>query len=378
MRRIVIIAAAVFLAGIVGWVGYGFYKDRIKPLGEVIIKVNDTSFTTDYYVKMLEAYITGMEPSQVYYVADVAASQIIRDELIRQGADSLGITVEAQEIDEKIEENKLPDEEIYRDTIAAALLSEELLENYFGSQLPDTMEQAHISAMLVESEEVADEVRPKIEGGENFTAVMQEFSCSPQTDGDLGWLPKELMPSFIGEAPFDLEPGGVSQPIYDEGAPKSVGYWLIQVTDRDEEKGIQAKAMLLGSEQEASEVKAKLDSGEGFADLAKEYSQHSSKDDDGDLGWVKQGDISEAFDEVAFNLTSDEVSEPVKDTSVQTTGGYWIVKVWDKGEHELSEEVKQSLKDEHFNDWLTEREENSTITVDEERISWAIERVAKG
>ena len=383
MRRAIIIAAAVFLAGILGYVGYdvgyGYYDAEIKPLREVMIEVNDTSFTTDYYVKLLDAYTKGQDPSQVYYMADLAARQIIRDELIRQGADSLGISVETQEIDEGMKETDLPDEKIYRDAITAILLSEKLLEDHFGPQLADTMEQAHIQVMLVESKEIADEVRAKIESGQEFSALIEELSCDPQVGGDLGWLPQELIPNtLIGDVAFSLEPGEISQPIYDESTSKSVGYWLIQVTDTDEEKGIQAKAMLLSSKKEADEVKAKLDSGEDFADLATEYSQHESKDNGGELGWRKQGDMSDAFDEVAFNLTSNELSEPVRDTSVQTKGSYWIVKDLDRGEHELSEEVKEALNNQHLSDWIKEREENSTISIAEARELWAIERVMKG
>jgi len=379
MRRIIIIAAAVFLAGILGYVGYGYYDGQVKPLHEVVIKVNDTSFTTHYYVKMLDAATKDIEPSQIFYMADLAANQIIQDELIRQGADSLGISVGAQEIEERMEENKLPNDEVHRDMIAAGLLREKLLENFFGSQLPDIARQAHIQVMLVESEEVANNVIAEIGGDKDFATLVDEFSCDPQIGGDLGWLPKELISNIlIGDAAFSLEPGKVSQPIHDDSATKSVGYWLIQVTDKDAEKGIQTKAMLLSTEEEANKVKAKLDSGEDFAELAKEHSQHGSKDDGGELGWIKQGDMSEAFDKVAFNLTVAEVSEPVKDASVQTKGGYWIVQVLERGERELDEDARESLIAKRFNDWFKEREENSIININEEMKSWAIERVTRG
>jgi foldase protein PrsA len=359
-------------------VGYKYYDAEIRPLREVMIEVNDTSFTTGYYMKLLDAYTKDGDASQVYYMADPASRQIVQDELIRQGADSFGISVETQEVDESIKETDLPDEKVYRDAITAGLLSEKILEDYFGSQLPDTMEQAHIQVMLVESEETADEVRAEIESGQEFSALIEEFSCNPEVGGDLGWLPRELISDvLIGDVAFSIEPGDTSQPVYDESRSKGVGYWLIQVTDTDEEKGIQAKAMLLSSKEEANEVKDRLDSGEDFAELAKEYSQHESKDNGGELGWIKQGDMSAAFDEVAFNLTLNELSEPVRDTSVQTKGSYWIVKVLDRGEHELSEEVKDALKKQHFSDWLNEREQDSTINIDEAKKLWAVERVAK-
>jgi parvulin-like peptidyl-prolyl isomerase len=178
-----------------------------------------------------------------------------------------------------------------------------------------------------------------------------------------------------------LEPGELSQPIYDESISKNIGYWLIKVTDKDEEKGIKAMAMLLGSEQEAKGIKAMLNSGKDFATLAKEYSQHESKSKGGELNWVKRGDMnSVAFDEVAFNLTLGEISEPVKDKSVQTKGGYWVVQLLDKGRHEPSEEVKQNLANKRFGEWLNDLEKKSTINnyLDEEKISWALNKVGKG
>lgn len=382
IRRIIIIATAVFLGGILGYVGYSYYNSQIKPLRETVIEVNDSSFNMDYYVKTLNVYTKGMESYQVYYWADWAATRIAQDELIRQGANSLGISVEAQEIDEKIEENELPSDKVYRDMIATSLLREKLLENYFGSQLPDTMEQAHIQVMLMESEQVANNVITKIGGDEDFATLVEKFSCNPQTGGDLGWLPKELIPNtLIQDAAFSLEPGEVSQPIYDESATKSVGYWLIEISEKDGEKGINARAILLGNEQEAQDVKAKLDSGEDFAQLAAEHSQHeASKDNGGNLGWLKKEAMSDAFDDVAFSLPLNEVSDPVKDESVQTKGSYWIVKVVEKGEHELSEEVKKGLAGNDFAEWFQEQEESSVINdyLDEDKKSWAIDRVLEG
>jgi len=383
IRRIVIIAAVVFLAGIISWVSYGYYKDRIAPSREVVIEVNDVSFTMEYYVKMLDAYTAGMNSTSIYYygdyIANMVADEIIKAELLRQGAKNLGIEVTPEEIDAGLKEREWPNDSVYRDIISAVLLQEKL-EEYFGSNLTDTMEQAHVQVVLAESEEVADEVITKIEAGGNFTALVGEFSCNSSIEGDLGWLPEELMPNtLIADAAFNLTPVEISQPIYDETATKNVGYWLIEVTDKEDDK-IKARAMLLGSEAKAEWVKAELVSG-NFSSLAMEYSQHESKTGGGELDWLEEGDMgSEAFDEVAFNITANEVSEPVKDESVQTTGGYWLVKVVDRGDHELEETVKEGLIDKHFNDWFEEWKENSTIEnlLDEEKKAWAVDKVLQG
>ena len=380
IRRIIIIASAVFLAVIVGWVGYGYYKDRIQPLHETAIEVNGASFDLGYYVKALDAYTKDMEPGQISYLTSLVASQIVQDELIRQGANGLGIYVTAQEVDERIEENQLPKDKVYRDIISAGLLREKLME-YFDFQLPATMEQAHIQTMLVESRPVADEVIATFGSSGNFTALIDEFSCQPQVEGDLGWLPQELMPNtLIGEAAFSLQPGE-SDKVYDKSATKNVGYWLIEVVDTDEEKGINTRAILLGNQTEADEVKAELTNGGNFTALAKENSQHESKDNGGELGWLKQGDInSQAFDEAAFGLPTNEISEPVQDKSVQTTGGYWVIIVLGREDRVLSEEARRGLAQNDFDNWYEEQSGSSIINnyLDEEKISWAVARVTRG
>ena len=385
IRRIVIIAAVVFLVGISSWVGYEYYKDyKSNPLHQVVIEVNGVPFTMEYFVKMFDAYTAGMNFTVLYsygnYFAGIVADDIVQAELQKQGAKNLGIEVTTEEIDAGLTEYGLPDNEAYRDIVSSALLQEKLQE-YFDSQLPDTMELAHVQAMLVESQEVADEVITKIEAGDNFTALAEEFSCNSSVEGDLGWLPEELMPNtLVANAAFNLTLGELSEPIYDETAIKDVGYWLIEVTDKQDDE-INARAMLLGSEAEAEQVKAQLAAGGNFNALAEEYSQYARNTTDGELGLIAQGAMnSTAFDQVAFNLPVNEVSEPVKDESVQTKGGYWLVNVVDRGDHELSDNVKQQLINNHYNDWFEEWKKDSTIDnrLDEEKISWAVNQVLQG
>jgi peptidyl-prolyl cis-trans isomerase C len=388
MRRIVIIATVVFLVGIASWVGYGYYKDyKNNPLHQVMIKVNDVPFTMEYFVNMLDAYTTGMNSTDIYYganyFANYTAQSIINAELLRQGAASLNITVTTAEITAALQQYGLPNNSTYQDIVRPILLEQKVKNEYFGSQLqlPSTMEQADVQVMLVESQEVANEVITKVEAGGNFTALAENFSCNSSIQGDLGWLPEELMPNtLIANAAFNLTPGNISQPIYDEAAIKDVGYWLIEVTDKQGD-AINASAMLLGSEAEAEQVKAQLAAGGNFSALAGNYSQYASNTTDGELGLIKPGAMnSTAFDAVAFNLTLDVVSAPVKDTSVQTTGGYWLVEVIDRGDHELSDNVKQQLIDNHYNAWFENWTKESTVNtyLTSDKISYAINQVLAG
>ena len=412
IRRIVIIAAAVFLAGILSWVGYGYYQDyKSDPMREVVIEVNGTPFTMEYYVDTLGIYVDNYISTTVntyvdFYmqaynytreqaiqeltlkaiselsqntdnIADMLTSQVADDiinaELLKQGAKNLDIEVTSQEINEKLEEYDLPNDRIYQDIIRATLLQEKLRE-HFDPGLNATMEQAHVQVMLVESKEVADEVITKVEAGSNFTALAPEYSCNSTFEGDLGRLPRELIPNtLIADAAFNLTPDRTIHRIHDTTAIKNTGYWLIEVTD-EENSEVKARAMLLGSEAEAEQVKAEL-TGRNFSSLAEQYSQHASRVEGGELGWLKRGDMgSTAFDEVAFNLTINEVSEPAEDGSVRTTDGYWLLKVVDRGDHELEDEVREQLITKHFNDWLEERSEQSTIEthLDAQKQKWAM------
>lgn len=381
MRRIITIVAAVFLVGIASWVGYGYYNDKIGPGRELAIEVNDASFDMNYYTEMLKAYSRNIEANQIYAVVGQVAENIINGELMQQGGRDMGVVVTPEEIDEEIKERELPDNEAYRDIMSAGLIQEKLTE-YFISQVPDNMEQVNARVMFVESQEVADEVMTSIESGGNFTALVEEYSVNPRIEGDLGWLPVELMPDpLIGEIAFGLEPGEVGKPACNESVNKYVGYWLIEVTDKKDEE-IKARGLLLGSEVEAEQVKAELAElpKEDFVLLAQK-SQHDSRFQGGELGWLEKGDMrSETFDAVAFNMTLNEVSDPVKDESVQTVGGCWVVQVLDKGEHVVEDNIKSSLADNLFTAWLDEWTENSTIEnlIDEQKEMWAIARILQG
>jgi peptidyl-prolyl cis-trans isomerase C len=386
IRRIVIIAAVVFLVGISSWVGYGYYSDYRASTAawrQVVIEVNNAKFDMEYFVKTLDALTAGMNSSTLSsygsYFGNLVADSIIEGEILRQGAPSLNITVTAAEVDARLKQYGYDDR--YRDMVTAVLL-EEKLRAHFGAGLNGTeIQQTHVQVMLVENQEVADGVVAKVEAGGNFTALVNNYSCNSSIEGDLGWLPVELMPnSLIANAAFNLTPPALSQPIYDETAVKKLGYWLIEVTGAQNQT-INALVTLLPSKAQAEQVKAQLAAGANFSALAANYSQHKSKANGGKLDGLKRGNMtSTAFDAVAFNLTLNTVSEPVRDTSVYTTGGYWLVMVMDSGERVLEEQTLEQLIDKRFNDWREVWTNNSTIEtyLDANKLSWAVNKVLEG
>jgi parvulin-like peptidyl-prolyl isomerase len=74
---------------------------------------------------------------------------------------------------------------------------------------------------------------------------------------------------------------------------------------------------------EATRIRGLAVEGEDFGELAKRFSQDpGSKDNGGDLGWFRRGQMVEAFDDAAFSLAVNEISLPV-----ESPFGFHIIQV---------------------------------------------------
>ncbi len=106
---------------------------------------------------------------------------------------------------------------------------------------------------------------------------------------------------------------------------------------------IKARHILVADEAKAKEIKAKLDAGEDFAKLAKENSTDTqSAQQGGDLGWFGAGKMVPPFEEAAYALKVNEISQPV-----QSDFGYHIIQVTEKKEAKPFEEVKDEMKEQY-------------------------------
>jgi peptidyl-prolyl cis-trans isomerase C len=79
--------------------------------------------------------------------------------------------------------------------------------------------------------------------------------------------------------------------------------------------------ILVKTETEAKNIKARLDKGEKFAAIAHSCSICPSGKKGGDLGSFTRGKMVKEFETAAFNLQKGEISGPVK-----TKFGYHIIK----------------------------------------------------
>ncbi|WP_170369019.1 peptidylprolyl isomerase [Ruegeria arenilitoris] len=108
-----------------------------------------------------------------------------------------------------------------------------------------------------------------------------------------------------------------------------------------------ASHILVATEDEAKEIKAQLDDGADFAELAKEKSTGPSGPNGGALGWFGKGQMVPEFEQAVIGLEKGQVSDPV-----QTQFGWHVVILNDKRKSEAPEfaavrdELAQSVRQE--------------------------------
>lgn len=120
---------------------------------------------------------------------------------------------------------------------------------------------------------------------------------------------------------------------------------------------IRVSHILVSDENLAKDIKSKIDSGEDFGSLAKEFSQDiATKEKAGDIGYFKEGDMVQAFQDAARKLKVGEVSQPVK-----TEFGYHVIKLLDEKKLPSFEQMKPQLQSELISNKMDQAKINAEI-----------------
>jgi len=138
----------------------------------------------------------------------------------------------------------------------------------------------------------------------------------------------------LRDAYFDASITGA---VSDEDAKK---IYDEKIANMKPEEEVHAKHILVGTEEEAKEVKERLTKGEDFAAVAKEKSKDKNAEG-GDLGFFSRGQMLKPFEEAAFALDVGQISDPV-----QTQFGWHIIKLEEKRDQKLPgfDDVKEAIK----------------------------------
>jgi parvulin-like peptidyl-prolyl isomerase len=393
-RRIILWTGISIIVAVLAIIGVGWFLGQYQPFHKPAIRVNDTEFNMKYYIEMLKLNAQNQPASYLPSIADEVINNIEQNELIRQEALKLGFSISDDAVREELKNANMPNNEIYRDLVRNQLLINKLLDEYFDQPVPVSAEQRQVMAMLLESKPQATEVRARLENSENFTELAAELSLEPFTKankGDLGWHPREvlndLLDASIVENIFSAEVGILSQPLYDDEIVKGIGYWLVKVLDRnEEEEEASVQIMLIDDEAEAQEIIGRLKAGEDFAALAKEFSLLEGVEENEGEYALTPGMFSPVIEDYVLNPDTEleTISEPIRDETITTEGGYWLIKVVAEDmNRQIEKDDRDWLKTKLLNQWLSSLWGNPENKVDNSYLddakkTWAIEQVLKG
>ena len=126
---------------------------------------------------------------------------------------------------------------------------------------------------------------------------------------------KVLMQAFLSKY--------VQKNISEESLKASYNNYIADEISREE---IKASHILLDTQNEAVEVIKMLNNGDDFAEVAKNKSTGPSGPSGGDLGWFKRGQMVPPFENAAFSLGQNEISQK----PIQTQFGWHVIKVFEK------------------------------------------------
>ncbi len=134
----------------------------------------------------------------------------------------------------------------------------------------------------------------------------------------------------------------------------------IQIYNMDR---VKVKHIVVDEEQLAKDIIKKLEAGEDFEELAKEYSKEpAAQQTGGELDYFsRDANMAPEFKEAAFSLEIGKISEPVK-----TEFGYHVIIVEDKIEEtvefeDAKEGIKYSLKESGYQNHIGEIFEKADI-----------------
>ena len=253
----------------------------------------------------------------------------------------------------------------YRNQLSKNYLNDSKVTNELVREAYDRMQQevraSHILILVDEDASPEDtlkaytkvlDINKRLEAGEDFIAVAQQFSEDPsvkENNGDLGYFSAFRMVYTFENAAFNTNVGQISKPFRTR-----FGYHIVKVVDKRVNRGevTVAHIMIVKQNDAAQNEKAKttiddiykkIQQGESFETLAQQFSEDkSSAPKGGVLQRFGSGQLSsEAFENVAFGLNDkNQISAPF-----ESQFGWHIVKLIEKHPVRLFDEMKVELEE---------------------------------
>ncbi len=272
-------------------------------------------------------------------------------------------------------------------------ISPQELENFLASPVgraatADDFRVGHIllaiaadasSAAIAEAEAEASRITAELRDGADFAQMAVAHSAGQRAleGGDLGWRKAGQLPSLFADQVLEAGVGEIIEPIRSASGlhivklmdRRGAGSTVIQQT-RVRHILVQPNEIRSEGESEAliNDIRARLEAGASFEDLARDYSDDpGSALSGGDLGWTQAGQMVPAFEERMMITAVGETSDPFR-----SRFGFHILEVLERRDQDMSDEMRERqalriLRDRRFDEelqaWLREIRDEAFVEV---------------
>lgn len=311
-QRIALILAAVFVALVVAVLAYGYYVNDIAPPRQTVTKVGNKDFSLDYVAQRLILHY---------------------EEALLKG-ENPDLAREMPKLMDAIEEDELLLQ-------AAPTLGFEAAREEIDAEISRRLPAA----------------TPGSPGGNPTDGTRAGGGAYVQVLTNTGFPEGEYR--RIAEA--QVLRGKLSDYLLKD---------LPAVADQ-----VRVQGILVDTEAEAAALKAKIDSGEDFASLARGNSLDTlTRDLGGNMGWMPKGIMAPEFDAVVFSLEPQAVSIPIA-----TPEGFYLAQVLEKEQaRAIPKSQQDGLKDRVFQTWILRQAKAKGVqrSWDSQRFTWAVGKLS--
>lgn len=418
----------ILLISLLGFSHLTAYADEIVKLDRIVAIVDQTVITEQELESRMRTVTAQLKKQNTELPAEnVLRKQIlerlISDALQLQYAAQTGLKVDDNQLNKTIEriaeQNQMSVKEFsdalsadgismtkfradIRNEITIARLrerevesrvnvSESEIDNFLTTQSSsnENRDEFEISHILIRTPEEGtpediqkakakvDEAIKLLQEGSSFSKVSANFSDAPNAleGGNLGWKSATQVPTLFLETLKSMQTGEVSQPLRSPN-----GFHILKLTNKrggnsplvieqTHARHILIKLTEVVSESDGKKkmdgIKERLDNGEKFEVLARQFSEDGSASNGGDLGWVNPGDTVPQFEKAMNELKDNQISEPIR-----SPFGWHIIQVLERRKQDMSkeaarlkarQEIRARKADEAYQDWIRELRDRAYV-----------------
>lgn len=305
-----------------------------------------TNYLTDSSSPFYQQFVQ-LQPGQEYQIGSAVLDQMVDEALVRQEAASLGLTADAAAIDAQIQDyfGYDPNPEEPTPTLEPTVTPTPIVSptpSPVPTATPEPSATATLEGTLAPTGTPVPTLTPAPtltteELAVRYDEVSTEYFAEAMRVS--GMSREQIRAIFEAQVLSDL----VQDAVVGEVSPM--------------EEQVNARHILVATEEDAQDVLTALAEGESFAELAQSASTDTgSGASGGELGWAGRGQYVAEFEDAIFNAEIGAIVGPVP-----SEFGYHIIQVHAREERELTATQVEDKAATAFNEWLTERRESAAL-----------------